>query len=124
MSYRWRSTLPGDKLHLHIDTLLGNKELRDQALKNRPRGKGDNFIAFEGKAHGNERVTDATMTLNRENISPRALNTILLRYPLMTLRVFIAIYWQALRLYCKGVPFLGKGESSTNKRELENYEIH
>jgi DUF1365 family protein len=29
----------------------------------------------------------------------------LLTYPFLTLRIFIAIYWQALRLWIKGVPF-------------------
>jgi DUF1365 family protein len=33
------------------------------------------------------------------------LNRTLWRYPLMTARIALAIYWQALRLFIKGVPF-------------------
>ncbi len=32
------------------------------------------------------------------------LNKLLFRYPLMTAKVGLAIYWQALRLFLKGVP--------------------
>jgi DUF1365 family protein len=31
----------------------------------------------------------------------------LLKYPVVTLKVIIGIYWQALRLWRKGVPFYG-----------------
>lgn len=48
---------------------------------------------------------DSTLELERKPIGRRALNAALLRYPLMTVRVGAAIYWQALRLRMKGVPF-------------------
>jgi len=41
-------------------------------------------------------------------ISDRALLRLLLVYPLMTLKVIVAIHWEALRLWAKGVPFLGR----------------
>ncbi len=33
-----------------------------------------------------------------------SLNKLLFRYPLMTAKVGLAIYWQALRLFLKGLP--------------------
>lgn len=83
MSYHWNSTTPAQSLHLHIETI-------------------QNKVT----------ITDATLRLKREPISKASLNLILLRYPFMTLKVFVAIYWQALCLFVKGVPFLGKNTIS------------
>jgi len=48
---------------------------------------------------------DATMVLRRRELSSPALAGVLTEYPLMTLKVIGAIYWQAMRLWAKGVPF-------------------
>ena len=76
MRYKWRSSTPDNRLVLHMDTMTD-----------------------EGK------VFDASLSLSAEPMTRRALNLILLRYPLMTAKVALAIYWQALRLFIKRVPF-------------------
>ncbi len=48
---------------------------------------------------------DATMNLQRTKISSLALARVLTKYPFITARVTGAIYWQALRLWIKRVPF-------------------
>lgn len=50
------------------------------------------------------RFFNATLILERQEITGRSLASVLIRYPLMTARVAFAIYWQALRLWLKGCP--------------------
>lgn len=75
MRYHWRSNTPERKLIVHMEnTRDGNK------------------------------VFDATLSLSAQPLTAAILNRHLLRYPFMTIKVGLAIYWQALRLYLKGVP--------------------
>lgn len=76
MRYHWRSNLPGERLSLHL----------------------------ENHADG-EKVFDATMALTARPLTAASMARLLARYPFMTARVGLAIYWQALRLFLKGVPF-------------------
>lgn len=50
------------------------------------------------------KLFDATMTLQRREITGGALAWALLRWPFMTLKVVGAIHWQALKLWLKRVP--------------------
>jgi len=75
MRYHWRSNTPDRRLVLHM----------------------------ENSADG-ERVFDATLSLSATPMTGSSLNKLLFRYPFMTAKVGLAIYWQALRLYLKGVP--------------------
>lgn len=62
------------------------------------------FVLMENEQEG-RKVFDATMVLRRFELNKVNRARVLLRFPFMTGKVIAAIYWQALRLWLKRVPF-------------------
>ncbi len=81
MCYRWQSTIPTDTLCIHLENWKENKK-----------------------------VMDATMILKHQPLNSRNMNAILIRFPWMTVKIVTAIYWQALKLWLKGVPTFNHGK--------------
>lgn len=75
MTYRWKSTIPTNTLSIHLENW-------QQKIK----------------------VMDATMILKHQPINAKNMNAILIRFPWMTVKIAISIYWQALTIWIKGVP--------------------
>ncbi|MDX9787479.1 MAG: DUF1365 domain-containing protein [Desulfobacterales bacterium] len=62
------------------------------------------YVHMMDKVNG-EPVFEAVLNLTRQKITNRELTLTLLRYPLMTVKVISAIYWQALQLRLKGAVY-------------------
>ncbi|MFZ1327159.1 MAG: DUF1365 domain-containing protein [Candidatus Contendobacter sp.] len=88
LRYGWHSTAPGPHLAVHLDV-------------------------FDGDV----RRLDATLSLRRRPLTGRVMAGVLLRFPFMTGQVAATIYWQALRLWWKGIPFVPRPPASGNPSE-------
>jgi uncharacterized protein len=57
----------------------------------------------------------ATLKMQRQSWQAPALNRLLISFPWMTLKVVLAIYWQALRLWLKRIPFYSHPDTDPGK---------
>jgi len=76
IDYDWRFNTPAEKLVVHMQNYQQGRKL-----------------------------FDATLSLQQQPINGINLAGALIRYPLMTVKIITAIHYQALRLWCKNVPF-------------------
>ncbi len=116
MKYRWLLTPPGDALSIHIEnysvsaygTLFDAAGTQDGKPSERPQDQYQFSSSFQSSAASekNSPAFDVTMSLQRRPITSVSLAKLLLRHPCMTLKVVVAIYWQAVRLWWKRVPFV------------------
>lgn len=88
MSYVLRLTRPGQRLTVHME----------------------NHVAQEAR-----KLFDATLSLESRPLNGPSLARALVSFPFMTGKVVAAIYWQALRLWLKKIPFYSHPDTQTPK---------
>lgn len=86
MEYHWISSAPGENLLVHMEN-------------HAPVGNAQDSSGRSASCH-----MDATLTLKRQPWSKPLLHKLLWLQPWAAIKVPVAIYWQALRLFVKGVP--------------------
>ncbi len=64
---------------------------------------GDELRLFIHETHGGEPILDAWFTARRQPLTDANLLRTALALPFFTLKVILAIHWEALKLLCKGV---------------------
>jgi DUF1365 family protein len=69
-------------------------------------GSPDQHLVVHMKNMTHDRtIFDARLSLERQPINGFTCARALIRYPMMSTKVMIAIYWQALKLFLKRMPF-------------------
>jgi DUF1365 family protein len=91
MCYFWQVKPPSNK----AEKLVVNIENKRENLQS---GKMDKLF-------------DVSLIMRKEEFSQKSLLRVWCQLPVMTIKVVFGIYWQALKLFIKGIPFIGYQKS-------------
>ena len=86
IDYDWRFNMPDDRLNVHMINIIDG-----------------------------EKLFDATLELEARELNSRTLASVLIRFPLVTMKVVAGIYFEALRLLLKRTPFFDHPDTVTTE---------
>jgi DUF1365 family protein len=86
----------------HVSPFMG----MNQSYEFRFGAPGRTLTVHMENHEAGRRIFDATLTLERRPMTTAEMTRVLVRFPLMTVQVIAAIYWQALRLWLKKIPYV------------------
>ena len=66
---------------------------------------GEEIVVSMNNMHKKEFIFNASMRLHRKPLNNQSLNYLLFKFPPETFKTIMAIYWNALRLKFKRIPF-------------------
>ena len=89
-AFEFRLSIPGDRLQVHINDINKKKE---------------KFLV-------------TSLVGERRTLTNARLLGYMFRFPFITLKIIVAIHWQALRLYLKKVPYHKKASNQDLQREV------
>lgn len=78
---------------------------------------GGKLIVSMKNLEQGRRVFDASLSMTAKPITSARLNLMLLKHPLITVKVIVAIYWNALLLWLKRVPFVDHPKWSDKQKQ-------
>ncbi|GAA0857828.1 hypothetical protein GCM10009114_25080 [Aliiglaciecola litoralis] len=81
MQYHWNVRQPGERLALALSCSKGEKHF------------------------------DARLSLQRKSLNSNSLLRVVMSIPSMTVKTLVGIYWQAFKLFLKGVPVYGHSQN-------------
>jgi uncharacterized protein len=95
----------------HVSPFMDMDQAYEWSLPQPDQNLNVNMNSFEK----DEKVFNATMRLVNAPINHYHMARVLFMYPIMTIKVILAIYWQALKLWIKRTPFYSHPKNMTQE---------
>ncbi|MCC4831270.1 DUF1365 domain-containing protein [Shewanella sp. 1_MG-2023] len=63
-------------------------------------------VTIQNRDDANNKLFDASLQLRRKSFNASNIRNMLIGFPVMTLKIMWGIYWQAMKLFVKRIPFI------------------